>query len=123
MNGTVRAPWGVSLNPFVIVQSGRPFNITLGRDLNGDTRFTERPSFAPEGADCAPNYSLHTLRQFQYHPRCWRTQIPRNFGHGPGSVTVNMRVSKTWNFGSEGGANANQQNRDRVRAMIVNVAQ
>jgi hypothetical protein len=38
--------------------------------------------------------------------------IPRNFGHGPGSTSVNVRVSKTWSFGSEGGAaNANQQNR------------
>jgi hypothetical protein len=37
MTGNFRAPWGISLNPFVIVQSGRPFNITLGRDLNNDT--------------------------------------------------------------------------------------
>jgi hypothetical protein len=35
--------------------------------------------------------------------------IPRNFGEGPGSTTVNLRVSKTWTFGSEGGANANRQ--------------
>src|SRR5262249_11160634 len=31
MTANLRAPWGVSVNPFVIVQSGRPFNITLGR--------------------------------------------------------------------------------------------
>ena len=38
--------------------------------------------------------------------------IPRNFGEGPGSTTVNLRVSKTWSFGSEGrGANANRQDR------------
>jgi len=36
--------------------------------------------------------------------------IPRNFAEGPGSTTVNLRVSKTWSFGSEGGANAGQQN-------------
>ncbi|HEV2834427.1 MAG TPA: TonB-dependent receptor, partial [Pyrinomonadaceae bacterium] len=53
MTGNFRAPWGISLNPFVIVQSGRPFNITLGRDINGDTLNTERPSLAPAGADCA----------------------------------------------------------------------
>ena len=28
---------GPDLNPFVIVTSGAPFNITIGRDLNGDT--------------------------------------------------------------------------------------
>src|SRR5688500_19960696 len=37
--------------------------------------------------------------------------IPRNFGEGPGSTTINLRVSKTWSFGSEGGSrNAGQQN-------------
>jgi hypothetical protein len=36
--------------------------------------------------------------------------IPRNFGEGPGSVTVNLRVSKTWSFGSEGrGSTANNR--------------
>src|SRR6185503_2160390 len=34
INGNFRAPWGISLNPFIILQSGRPFNITLGRDIN-----------------------------------------------------------------------------------------
>ncbi len=50
MTGNFRAPWGITLNPFVIVQSGRPFNITLGRDINGDTLNTERPALAPAGA-------------------------------------------------------------------------
>lgn len=114
MNGTIRAPWGISLNPFVIVQSGRPFNITLGRDLNGDTRFTERPSFAPDGANCAAiNIRCTPFGSFNLTPAVGELRIPRNFGHGHGSVTVNMRVSKTWSFGSEGGsAQATQQNRE-----------
>lgn len=115
MSGTIRAPWGISLNPFVTVQSGRPFNITLGRDLNGDTRFTERPSFAPEGADCLTiNIRCTRFGVFNIAPAVGELRIPRNFGRGPGSVTANLRVSKTWNFGSEGGsAQANQQqNRD-----------
>jgi hypothetical protein len=114
MSGTIRAPWGLSLNPFVIVQSGRPFNITLGRDINGDTRFTERPSLAPEDANCLDFAHTRCTRfgKFNITPAVGELRIPRNFGQGPGSVTVNMRVSKTWNFGSEGGsANANQQNR------------
>lgn len=113
LNGTIRAPWGVSLNPFIIVQSGRPFNITLGRDLNGDTRFTERPSFAPEGAVCSTVMRCTPFGNFNTNPAVGEARIPRNFGEGPGSITMNMRVSKTWTFGSEGGAaNANnQQNR------------
>ncbi len=46
--GTVNLPWWqVSLNPFIIATTGRPFNITTGQDTNGDRLFTERPSFAP----------------------------------------------------------------------------
>jgi hypothetical protein len=113
MNGTIRAPWGISLNPFVIIQSGRPFNITLGRDLNGDTRFTERPSFAPADATCSLIIRCTEFGNFNLLPAIGDPRIPRNFGEGPGSVTVNMRVSKTWTFGREGGsASANQQNRD-----------
>ncbi|MDQ3133481.1 MAG: TonB-dependent receptor, partial [Acidobacteriota bacterium] len=37
LGGTINAPWGVRLNPFVIASSGQPFNITTGRDTNGDT--------------------------------------------------------------------------------------
>jgi hypothetical protein len=47
--GTVTLPWQVSLNPFITVTSGRPFNITTGQDINLDRQFTERPSFAPAG--------------------------------------------------------------------------
>ena len=112
VNGTIRAPWGVSLNPFIIINSGRPFNITLGRDLNGDTRFTERPSFAPAGAECSLTIRCTPFGNFNTNPAVGEVRIPRNFGEGPGSVSVNVRVSKTWTFGSEGAsANANQQGR------------
>src|SRR5205085_3731157 len=47
IGGTISAlPWGIRLNPLVTINSGRPFNITTGRDLNGDTLFTDRPAFA-----------------------------------------------------------------------------
>src|SRR5690606_37320594 len=43
---TLRLPqqWIVSL--FAIARSGRPFNITTGRDDNRDTLFGDRPAFA-----------------------------------------------------------------------------
>jgi hypothetical protein len=112
MTGNFRAPWGISLNPFVIVQSGRPFNITLGRDLNGDTLNTERPTLAPAGANCsdAVNIRCTPYGNFKLTFAPGDTMIPRNFGEGPGSTTVNLRVSKTWSFGSEDGG-SNAQNR------------
>src|SRR5215217_5741286 len=114
MTGNIRAPWGISLNPFVIVQSGRPFNITLGRDINGDTLNTERPTLAPAGADCSDviNIRCTPYGNFKLTFAPGDVMIPRNFAEGPGSINVNMRVSKTWSFGSEGhSSNAGGQNR------------
>jgi len=113
MSGTFRIPWGISLNPLIFVQSGRPFNITLGRDINGDTLNTERPALAPAGVDCADldHFRCTPFGNFKLTLAPGDVMIPRNFAEGPGSTTVNLRVSKTWSFGSEGrGANANQQN-------------
>lgn len=108
MTGNIRAPWNISLNPFVIVQSGRPFNITLGRDINGDTFNTERPAFAPAGVDCADraNFKCTPYGNFKLTFAPGDEMIPRNYAEGPGSTTVNLRVSKTWSFGSEGGSTA-----------------
>jgi len=123
MTGNFRAPWGISLNPFVIVQSGRPFNITLGRDLNGDTFNLERPALAPAGANCDdPNIKCTPYGNFKLTFGPGDVMIPRNFAEGPGSTTVNLRVSKTWNFGSEGSSASNtndQQNRDRQRSTMM----
>ncbi len=116
MTGNFRAPWGISLNPFVIVQSGRPFNITLGRDINGDTLNTERPTLAPASADCSDaNIRCTPFGNFKTTFAPGDVMIPRNFGEGPGSTTVNLRVSKTWTFGSEGRSNAGQGRQDGQR--------
>jgi hypothetical protein len=102
--GTVNLPWWqVSLNPFIIATSGRPFNIITGQDTNGDRLFTERPSFAPDGVDCSnpgPNIVCTQFGNFNLRPAAGVPLIPRNFGEGPGFLSVNVRVSKTWNFGT-----------------------
>ena len=98
--GTVNLPWQVSLNPFVTYSSGRPFNIVTGQDTNLDRLFTERPSFAPAGADCTlSNIRCTRFGNFNLTPAPGEALIPRNFGEGPGYFSVNMRISKTWNFG------------------------
>ena len=109
VNGSFRIPWGVSLNPFVIVASGRPFNITLGRtDLNGDTAYTERPRFATDLTK--PSVIVTRWGTFDRDPLGSGQIIPRNFGTGPGSLSTNLRVSKTFGFGKETNASARQNN-------------
>jgi hypothetical protein len=105
--GTISLPWLVSLNPFVTYSSGRPFNIITGQDTNLDRLFTERPSFAPAGADCTQsNIRCTRFGNFNLTPAQGEALIPRNFGEGPGFFSVNMRISKTWNFGDMPSARA-----------------
>ena len=111
--GTINLPWQVSVNPLVNYFSGRPFNITTGQDTNLDRQFTERPSFAPAGVDCnhpAPNIICTPFGNFNRNPSPGEALIPRNFGQGPSFLGVNMRISKTWNFGSTASSRAASQN-------------
>ena len=39
-------PYGVSFSPMLVANSGAPFNITIGQDLNGDNQFNDRPAYA-----------------------------------------------------------------------------
>ncbi len=110
--GTVNLPWQVTLNPLVNYSSGRPFNIITGQDSNLDRQFTERPSFAPDGVDCnnAPANILCTrFGNFNRNPGPGELLIPRNFGEGPGFFAVNLRVTKTWSFGSTASSRAASQ--------------
>jgi len=101
LSGTASLAHNIRISPFVIANSGAPFNITTGTDLNGDSFFNDRPAFATTATqnqylvsnqygsfDTSPVASLA-------HP------IPVNYGKGPANVTVNMRLSKTFGFGSE----------------------
>jgi Carboxypeptidase regulatory-like domain/TonB dependent receptor-like, beta-barrel len=111
--GTINLPWWqVSLNPFIVASSGAPFNITTGQDTNGDRLFTERPSFAPAGVDCShpvANIVCTKYGNFNLQPASGEALIPRNLGQSPGFISVNMRISKTWNFGTIQSASANNR--------------
>lgn len=115
LGGSFGVPWGLRINPFIIASSGRPFNITTGFDTNGDAQFTERPSFAPAGADCsAVNIRCTRFGNFNLTPAPGEEIIPRNFGEGPAFFAVNVRVSKTFGFGeikpSSAASTSGQQN-------------
>jgi len=100
MGGNIRGKWGVSLNPFVMYSTGAPFNITTGRDNNGDSVFNDRPAFATAGAT-GRDIVTTAYGVFNLNPLPGETIIPRNLGKGPDSFNVNLRVSKTWGFGGE----------------------
>jgi hypothetical protein len=106
LGGAVSAPFGVSFNPFVTASSGRPFNITTGRDNNGDTIFTDRPAFATDPN--APGVTNTPWGLFNPNPQPGETLIPRNYGRGPNQFSFNLRMSRTWGFGSRGESSADE---------------
>ncbi|HEX5236022.1 MAG TPA: carboxypeptidase regulatory-like domain-containing protein [Silvibacterium sp.] len=94
--GSWDAPWNLRFSPFVVAASGRPFNITLGQDVNGDSFFNDRPSFAQPGDTDTVSTSYGT---FNVSPGTNYVPIPVNYGNGPNLFTFNMRASKSFAFG------------------------
>lgn len=99
IGGTVALPYGMRLNPFLVVSSGIPFNITLGQDYNGDSIFNDRPSFATPG-QTGPNIVVTQWGTFNLTPPTGQV-IPPYYGMGPGRFSLNLRMSKTFGFGPE----------------------
>jgi len=99
--GTINLPWyKMVVNPFIVANTGPPFNIITGQDLNLDRQVNERPSFAGPNANCA----LSTIRctpfgNFNLRPLPGETLVPRNYGNSPGSLSVNLRVGRVFQFG------------------------
>jgi Carboxypeptidase regulatory-like domain len=66
----VESPWqnsrllsGFELSPVVTYNSGHPFNLLAGADINGDNHFTnDRPPGAPRNSGLGPNYLSFDLR-------------------------------------------------------------
>jgi hypothetical protein len=86
------------LNPIIIASSGRPFDITTGRDNNGDGLFTDRPAIAGANTNLADVRST-AFGDFDLNPRPGQEIIPRNFGHSPGFLSVNLRITRQFKFG------------------------
>ena len=103
--GSITMPWHVTLSPLIFASSGAPFNITTGVDTNGDSLSRERPSFATDTSRAS--VKVTPLGTFDLDPLPGAQLIPRNFGDGPASFTVNLRVSRTFGFGGSGATAAN----------------
>jgi hypothetical protein len=99
LGGSVVAPLGLRFSPFIIAQSGAPFDITIGQDLNGDSIYNDRPAFATDPSAAGVVSTRYGL--FQTNPQPSETIIPRNYGNGPGMFSVNLRLSRTFGFGGE----------------------
>jgi Carboxypeptidase regulatory-like domain/TonB dependent receptor len=98
--GSIATKWGFSFNPLVILESGAPFNITVGQDLYGDTLFNGRPGIAVDTS--RPGLVPTKYGLLDPNPIPGEVILPRNFGRGPGLVLANLRVTKAFAFGPTG---------------------
>jgi len=106
LGGTISMPYAFRLNPFLVISSGAPFDITTGTDLNGDSIFNDRPALfspltcpvtrsGPGTLICTPLGTFNTL------PTAGEAIVPINSATGPTLFTLNLRLSKTFGFGKE----------------------
>ena len=98
LTGSINTKWNVRFSPLVILESGPPFDITVGRDLYGTTLFNGRPGIATDPG--RPGLIQTKYGLLDPNPALGQKTLSRNFGRGPGSITVNLRVAKTLEFGS-----------------------
>jgi Carboxypeptidase regulatory-like domain/TonB dependent receptor len=96
LGGNLQAPFGVSISPMLVTNSGTPFNITIGQDLNGDNQFNDRPAYA---TSASTDVLKTTYGTFDLDPAWDQTRIPYNVGSGPGQFSMNLRASKSIGIG------------------------
>jgi hypothetical protein len=102
LGGTVNLPKGFRLNPLFVASSGTPFNITVGQDLLGDAQFNDRPGIALSTNQLRPSViETQKFGALDTDPIAGEPIIPINDGTGPGLITFNLRISKTFSFGGE----------------------
>jgi Carboxypeptidase regulatory-like domain len=100
VGGSVKMPYGFSFSPFMVINSGRPYNISLGEDLNGDSIFNDRPGLATTLCSTCVQTLLGI---FNIDPVAGDQLVPVNYLFGPTQFSLNARLSKTFGFGKETG--------------------
>jgi len=90
----------ININPYVIAQSGTPFNITTGGTCYGTTLFNCRPGIASSANPGAVETPYGLLDP---NPVTGELILLRNFGRGPSQISVNLRAGKSFGFGAPKG--------------------
>src|SRR5262249_35304463 len=81
LNGSFNTKWNVRLSPFVILDSGPPFDITVGRDLYGTTLFNGRPGIPTDPNK--PGLIRTSYGLLNPNPTPDEKLLSRNYGRGP----------------------------------------
>jgi hypothetical protein len=96
--GSLALRWSVRVSPYLVAQTGAPFNITSGSDLYGTTLFNSRPAFASD--PLKPGLIETSYGLLDPQPDSTEALVPRNYGRGPMLITANLRIGKAIGFGA-----------------------
>ncbi|CAN5523332.1 hypothetical protein BH10ACI4_BH10ACI4_23370 [soil metagenome] len=99
--GNFTLPYKLSASPFLIAQSGTPYNVTSGIDPLGSSIYNARPYFTNGSAG-----SCRVSSDFSATQTGNLTAVPINYCTGPANVTFNMRIGRVFGFGPKTGAAA-----------------
>ena len=98
--GNYTAPYGFTLAPFLIANSGTPYTLTSGTDTNGDSIFNDRPYYA-----AGSHGNCFNAADFSGTQTGGLTPVPINSCLAPANFSLNLRLSRVFGFGPklEGG--------------------
>ncbi len=106
MGTNIPMPFKFSLSPFFLAMSGSPYNITTGQDPLHTGYPNARPALLTgvSSANCSGSDLVFKdgFGCFDLSPSANTAIIGRNFARGPANVSLNLRVSRAWSFGSKG---------------------
>ena len=94
LTNIISFPWKLRLSTSINAASGTPFNITTGRDNNGDGNFNDRPGVT------VPNDPRAVTTPFGvFDPEAVNGNAPRNAGTSPATFNVDLNLSRQFRFG------------------------
>lgn len=102
IGGSYALPFGFRLSSLLMANSGVPFSILLGQNLYGTGVHNARPALA-DASTPAANRVITPYGVFNVAPGPANTPIPPNTETGPANFMLNLRLSRTFGFGVEGG--------------------
>jgi len=105
--GSIQAPAGIWISPFITIRSGMPYDVLSGIDMYGDTLENARAAFASPGSCpagfygtigdivCSPAGNFTT----SYNPTSPTNLVPRDYLTMAGLISVNFRIYHVFGIG------------------------
>ena len=95
---TIKLPYNFGLNLWGSAQTGSPFNITTGTDLNGDTIYNDRPAFATNPTENSQIYKTR-FGTLDANPQPGEPIIPFNYGDSPNFYFLLVHLERAFQIG------------------------